>query len=107
MMVRYVSECIGRRILNAVSLVKDTMFYNIKGFYKDDAFSSIPFESLSKESRIREDIDIFFVYVLDADITYDKSRICIPNMGDHKKNILYDCHNIFILSHPDFEIHMQ
>ena len=38
-----------RPFINAMSLVKDTLFDNIKGFYRDDALISIFFESLSRE----------------------------------------------------------
>ena len=40
-----------RPFSNAISLVKDTILDKIKGCYKDDVCFSIPFESLSKESR--------------------------------------------------------
>ena len=56
--------------LNAVSLVKDTVFEKIKGLYGDDVFFSIPFESLSKKSIIQEEIDKFSAYTLDVDILY-------------------------------------
>ena len=49
-----------RSFLNVVSLVKDTIFYKIKGFYKDDVFSSITFKSLSKKSKDQKIIDKFF-----------------------------------------------
>ena len=42
-----------------MSLVKDVMFDNIKEVYRDDVFFSIPFKSLSKESRRHEEIDNF------------------------------------------------
>ena len=44
------------------------MLDNIKAFYKDNAFFCTSFEILLKVSRIQEEIDNFFVYVLIADI---------------------------------------
>ena len=43
-----------RPFLNAMSLMNDIMLNNIKGFYRDDTFFSIHFESLSKEFRTLE-----------------------------------------------------
>ena len=82
--------------------IEDTKLYQIKGCYKDDVFFSILFESLSKEARIQEEIDKYYAYALDADILYYKSRICDPEVGDHKKKIIYDCHNILISGNEGF-----
>jgi hypothetical protein len=99
-----VADTLSRRpFLNAVSFVKDTILDQIKGGYKDDVFFSIPFESLSKEARTQEEINKFSTYALDANILYYKSRICVPEVGDYRKNIIYDCHNIPISGHPGFQ----
>ena len=99
-----VADSLSRRSFsNAVSLVKDTILDKIKGCYRDDVFFSIPYESLSKEARTREEIDEFSAYTLDADILYYKSRICDLEVGDYRKIIIYDCHNIPILGHPGFQ----
>ena len=37
---------------------------------------------------------------------YYKSRIYIPEVGDHKNNILEDCHNILISIIKDLKKHM-
>ena len=66
-------------------------------------FFSISFKSLSKEDGTREEIDKFYAYTLNADILYYKSRICVHEVGDYKKNNIYDCHNIPISSHPRFQ----
>jgi hypothetical protein len=60
-----------------MSLMKKIMLDNIGEFYGENVFFFYPFENLSK-------------------------WICIPNMGDHKKQLLHDCHNIPISSHPGF-----
>ena len=88
---------------NIMSLMKDTMLHKFKGCYKDEVFLSDPFKSLSKEARIREEVDEFSAYGLDADMLYYKSRSCIHELEDHKKNIIYDCCNMPISSHPGFQ----
>ena len=70
-----------RQILNGMSFLKETMFDNIKGFYRDDRLFSIPFESLSKVSRNQEEIDKFSTYVLDVGILYYNSRIWATKGG--------------------------
>jgi len=92
-----------RSFLNAVSLLNVTILNQIKGGYEDDVFFSILFESLSKETRNKEKIDKFSTYALDANILYYKSRICVPKVGDNRKNIIYDCHNIPISNHRGFQ----
>lgn len=53
-----VTDSLSRRpFFNVMSLVKDTMLDNIKEFYKKDVFFFILFESLSKESKVQEEID--------------------------------------------------
>ena len=54
------------------------------------------FKNLSKESRTQEEIYSFSTFVLDMGISYYNSRICVLEVGDRKKNIFYDCHNITI-----------
>lgn len=66
-------------------------------------FFSIYFKCLSKEARIQEEINKFYACALDADILYHKSRICVYEVGDYKKNINYDCYNILISNHPGFQ----
>ena len=73
-----------------MSLVKDTILDKINRCYKDDVFFFIPFESLSNEARIQEKIDRYSAYALDTDILYHKSKICVHEVGAHKKNIIYD-----------------
>ena len=82
--------------------IKETKLDKIKRCYKDDVFFSILFESLSKEARIQEEIDKYYACALDGDILYYKSIICDPEVGDHKKNIIYDCHNILISCYEGF-----
>lgn len=53
------------------------MLDNTKLFYQNDVFFSIPFESLSEESRTQEEIDNILVHLLDMGILYYKSRICV------------------------------
>ena len=88
---------------NAVSLAKDTILDKIKGCYKNDVFFPTYFEILSKESRIQKEIDEFSAYALGADILYYKSRICVPEVGDYRNNVIYECHNIPISGHPGFQ----
>ena len=64
---------------------------------------SIPFQSLSKETRTREKIDKLSAYTLDVDILYYKSRICDIEVENYRKNIIYDCHDIPISGHPGFQ----
>ena len=52
-----VIDSLSRRpFVDVVSLVRDTMFDNIKYFYRNDVFLFICFESLSKKSRTQEEI---------------------------------------------------
>ena len=47
-------------------------------------------------------IYIYIVFVLNARTSYYSSRICVPNIGDHKKDILNDCLDIPISCHSGF-----
>ena len=61
--------------------------------------SSLFFYSLLKESRTEDEIDKFFAYALYEVIFNSKSGIYVLEVLDHKKNIIYDCHNIPISGH--------
>ena len=63
--------------------VKDTMLDSIKQSNKGDIFISMSFESLSKESKTKHEIDNFFVYVLDMGIWYNTSKACVLDVGVH------------------------
>ena len=47
-----------------------------------------------KNVEIKSKLISFFAYALDAYILYYESRICVCEVGDYKKNIIYNCHNI-------------
>ena len=66
-----------------VFCVKDTMLDSIKQSNKGDIFISMSFESLSKESKTKHEIDNFFVYVLDMGIWYNTSKVCVLDVGVH------------------------
>lgn len=85
-----------------MSLVKDTMLDNIKGLYRDDTFFSNPFESLSKKSRFQEKTNNFLACVLDAGNLYYKSKICIFEVENYIRKILYDCQSVPISSYSRF-----
>ena len=65
-------------------------------------FFSVHFESLSKEPKTQQEIDKFLANALDWDTLYYESRICIPEVEDYGKSIIFDCHNISISCHPGF-----
>jgi hypothetical protein len=96
-----------RPFINAMSLLKESIFDTIEEFYKENVYFSIPFESLTKKSRIQLKVDKFFAYIFDVDILYHKSRSCVYEVGVHKKNIIHDCHNIFIQVIEGFKKHMR
>lgn len=73
------------------------MLDTIKPFYRGDVFFSIPFETLWKESRVQEEIVKFLANVLDVTILYYNSKICALDVGDHKKIIVHDSHDILYL----------
>lgn len=79
---------------------KDTMLDNIKQLNRGDMFFSMPFESLSKESKTKHEIDNFFVYVLDTWIWYYTSKVCALDVGVHGEKNLHNCHNIGPVSSP-------
>jgi hypothetical protein len=95
-----VVELLSQRVfVNVVS-----MFDNIKLFYRDDVLFKIIFESLPKISRTQEEIDIKkFVNVLDVEILYYKSRMCVQGAWDCKKNNLHDCHDILTSCYLGFQ----
>ena len=92
-----------RSFSNAVPLVKDITLDKIKGYYMDDVFFSIHFESLSKKSRTQEEIDKLSTYALDSHTLFYKSRNCVPEVGDYRKNSIYDCYNMLISGNPRFQ----
>jgi hypothetical protein len=99
-----VADALSRRPLaNAISCIRNSLIDEIKVHYVNDDVLRIPYESLGKEARISEEIEKFKSYELKDCVLYYNSRVCIPNFGEYRLNIMHDCHDIPVVGHLGFQ----
>ncbi len=89
---------------NTISCIRNSLIDEIKSHYGNDNVFKIPVASLSKEARTVEEIEQFKFYELkDHGVLYYNSRVCIPNFGEYRLNMMHDLHDIPIAGHPGFQ----
>ena len=92
-----------RPLANAILCIKKYLMDKIKMDYIDDEFFNIPFESLSKEARIANEIEKFKSFELKDEVSYYNIRVCVSKFKEYRFNIINNLHNIPIASHPRFQ----
>ena len=90
-------------LANAISCIRNSLVDEIKMHYIDDEFFNITFGKLSKEAQTANKIEKFKSLELKDEILYYNGRVCVPNFGEQRLNIINYLHKILIACHQGFQ----